>query len=274
MNVTTGLIVRERWIDLILSGEKTWEMRSKPAPVGVWFGLIRKGSGAVCAIARLGSIGEPLVPEEMIASFEKHRIPETMIRSGEVAKWNIPWVLSGVRRLRSPVPYCHRSGAVTWVKLDPDVTGAISVQLDQAVPSTRPLVADDDPVTPEPASPSARRTKQSQSAVRYSAPLSRALSGMWGETEITQGNIDNNHFSLRPFIHHFPSDLIGGSNKLEAAAVAASIDWGGPVPVETDIDATRSSFAAGDGSGLSSRPPMPSRAIACASRRRRPTGTA
>ncbi|MEJ8570769.1 hypothetical protein [Microbaculum marinum] len=71
-----------------------------------------------------------------------------------------------------------------------------------------------------------------------------AMSGMWGEVEITQGNLNppNNHFYMRGFLHRFPADLIGGSNRSKAAVRSALVDWGGPSPVETDIDGTKAFF--------------------------------
>jgi ASCH domain len=42
-----GLIIDEPWISLIVSGEKTWEMRSRNTNVRGRIGLIRKGSKTV-----------------------------------------------------------------------------------------------------------------------------------------------------------------------------------------------------------------------------------
>lgn len=129
MNVTKGSVIAEPWIGHILAGRKTWEMRSRATTFRGPFGLIRKGSGTVVGVARLAGVGTPLTPEEMIRTFEKHRIPDDMIRSGAVAKWNTPWILEDVRPLREPVPYVHKPGAVTWVEFDAKVCAAIAAQL-------------------------------------------------------------------------------------------------------------------------------------------------
>ncbi len=128
--ITKGLIVADPWIAYLLNGSKTWEMRSSGTSHRGWFGLIRKGSGAVCGIARMVDVGAPLSPAEMIAAFEWHRIPEHMILSGEVAKWNTPWKLADLCCLAQPVPYKHKSGAVTWVELDDAAIEGIAGQLD------------------------------------------------------------------------------------------------------------------------------------------------
>ena len=218
MTISKGLIIADPWIGYILDGTKTWEMRSGSASHRGLFGLIRKGTGLICGIARLCDVGAPLSSADMSASFERHRIPEHMIRSGKVAKWNTPWKLADVRRLVTPVPYRHRSGAVTWVELDQDVTDAIALQLGEP---PHP------PVTPD-------------------APtlLPKANGKLIGQVEITQGNLDNNHIYLRSFFDQFPDDSVGGSSRHEKAAREVTVDWGGGSPVHTDLDGSKRFFRA------------------------------
>lgn len=67
---------------------------------------------------------------------------------------------------------------------------------------------------------------------------------MLGRSVLSGGNIRNNHMKLASLMHAFPRDVIGGSNKTEAAPRNLEIDWGGPEPVMTDIDCTKSIFRA------------------------------
>lgn len=127
--VEKALVIADPWIGMILDGSKTWEMRSSATRIRGRFGLIRKGTGAIWGVATLVDCGSALSPDEMIRHLEKHRIPEAMITSGEVAKWNHPWMIRDVRTLPKPVAYNHRPGAVTWVNLEPSVTDAIQHQL-------------------------------------------------------------------------------------------------------------------------------------------------
>jgi hypothetical protein len=127
--VMKGLVVREPWIDLLLSGEKTWEMRSRPTRFRGWLGLIRKGSGEVSGVARLVDCGDALSSAELLATRDRHRIPEADIRSGAVAKWTTPWRLEAVRRLPEPVPYRHPRGAIGLFTLDPPVAAKARAQL-------------------------------------------------------------------------------------------------------------------------------------------------
>lgn len=130
--IDKGLVIADPWISHILQGRKLWEMRSTRTSQRGLIGLIRKGSGHVWGVARIIDCRSPLTPEQMLATEDKHRIPAQMIHSGKVAKWNTPWVLADVRPLASPVPYTHPNGAVTWVRLEPTVSEAITRQFAHA----------------------------------------------------------------------------------------------------------------------------------------------
>lgn len=220
VTVDKGLIIADPWVGYILEGRKTWEMRSRSTSIRGWFGLVRKGTGAVWGVARLVDCGMPLSPEEMIANHSRHLIPDSMIRSGEVAKWNTPWILADVRKLATPVPYAHKSGAVTWVALDAEVSAALERQA--ALPAI-------------PSSAAARPKPPERRPGRNTGTLV-------GQAELTEGNLKNNHIYLRGFIHKFPSDAIGGSSKSEAARRMIMVDWGHANPVETDLDGQKMFF--------------------------------
>jgi len=249
MKITRGLIIAEPWIDHILEGRKDWEMRSMSTSVRGWFGLIRKGSGQVEGLARLVDCGRALSPSEMIANIDHHCIPESMIRSGSVAKWTIPWKISDVVRLDMPVPYDHRAGAVIWVSLSEDV----QEQLGRSIPSSSDLRMRDrrdlpcketeesrpsTSITGAGGRPSERKSAGLSSLVYLPDPTEEVL----GRSNLSGGNIRNNHFYLTDFIDRFPRDTIGGRNRSEAASREISIDWGGPQPVLSDIDASKRMF--------------------------------
>jgi hypothetical protein len=237
MFVNKGLIIADPWISYILEGRKTWEMRSQATSFRSLFGLIRKGTGAVWGVARLVDCGTPLSPEQMIANHDKHQIPDSMIRSGEVAKWNTPWMLSDVWRLATPVPYTHRSGAVTWVEFDPEVSAAIDravwLPADPASAGVPPRRSEES-IVPKPVVP-----RGSEPTVR---PVAQVAGTLIGQTELTDGNLKNSHIYLRGFFHRFPSDAIGGSNKGEAARRSIKVDWGHASSVETDLDGQKMFF--------------------------------
>lgn len=120
-----GLIIRQPWIDLILDGKKTWEMRSKATNVRGEIALIRAKSGLVFGTARLMKSGAPLGRLDYMAHTDKHAIPEAMLDEVIENGWVHPWVLDQIRVLPRPVPYTHPSGAVTFVNLDPSVVAAV-----------------------------------------------------------------------------------------------------------------------------------------------------
>ena len=122
-----GLIIDEPWINLIISGEKTWEMRSRNTLVRGRIALIRKGSKTVIGAADLGHTLPKLSRAELKASIAKHRVPEREI--GEDFKHSTAWVLEHARPLCKPIPYRHPAGAVIWVNLDPEVAAMVEEQL-------------------------------------------------------------------------------------------------------------------------------------------------
>lgn len=247
MPVTRGLIIDIPWIDHILEGRKDWEMRAQPTAIRGWIGLIRKGSGKVVGLAKLVECGNALGTDAMIEAFDHHRIPEHMIRSGEVAKWVVPWKLADVRPLAQPVPDDHKNGAVIWVTLFEGVARQLEDALaDKANPS------------PEIAHSPSRRV-ESLSSLKHPLtdapkvaikPVSRPIPvslpdqerRVIGRSRLSSGNLNNNHFYLTDFLHAFPSDTIGGKNSEQAAAGSLTIEWGGPAPEISDIDFSKRMF--------------------------------
>lgn len=232
VTIAKALVIREPWIDLILSGQKIWEMRGQRPSYRGWIGLIRKGSRRVLCIARLVDVGYSLTDDEMVATFDKHCIPETMIRSGEVAKWTTPWKLADIRVLRHPVPYSHPNGAISMFSLDPQVSAAIVAQLGglpgaEVTPMPQPAIAVKlRPIPAKPESPKALAAPMQPS-------IPRTAGAILGEVEVTEGNLKNNHFYLRSFLHHLPADLVGGRDLFNP--VMAVVEAEGMRPTSTDI---------------------------------------
>jgi len=123
-----GLIIREPWINKILSGVKTWEMRTKPTLQRGHIGLIRKGTGLVVAVAELVDSLPPLDTRAFASSRERHGIPADMLLEAMKAGWIYPWVLRNVRPLRTPTHAGQKPGQVIWVPLLPNVVSEIQLQ--------------------------------------------------------------------------------------------------------------------------------------------------
>jgi hypothetical protein len=67
-----------------------------------------------------------LDPRGLADSVQFHGVPPSEQGSAIANGWLFPWLIVNARRLSSPVPYLHPSGAVTWVNLDPGVTQSIA----------------------------------------------------------------------------------------------------------------------------------------------------
>ncbi|MBE0506764.1 MAG: ASCH domain-containing protein [Marinospirillum sp.] len=111
--IDRALIVRQPWIDLILSGEKTWEMRSRSTRVRGRIGLIEQGTGLIVGEVSLTGVLKNISDQTAFMQQDRHRVQDLNL----LEHWNHAWILSGAVRYETPVPYVHPRGAVTWVKL-------------------------------------------------------------------------------------------------------------------------------------------------------------
>ena len=106
-----ALIIDEPWIELILRGEKTWEMRTRDTRVRGPIGLIRKGSKSVVGVAELIDTRPRLSIAELRATAARHCVSVAKLEDPGF-RWTTAWVLAGARRLPRPVPYRFLRGAV------------------------------------------------------------------------------------------------------------------------------------------------------------------
>ena len=120
-----GLVIAEPYISQILSGDKTWELRSRQTTKRGPIALIKKGSGKIVGTALLSGVGPKLELGSFAKYYSKHRFPNEKARSPDF-KWWVPWILDDVVKLDVPISYNHPSGAVTWVNLDPVVCERIA----------------------------------------------------------------------------------------------------------------------------------------------------
>jgi hypothetical protein len=111
--VDRALIVKKPWIDLILSGQKIWEMRSRRTLVRGKIGLIEQGSGLIVGECELIHSGMRIDQSERELFKCYHRVEDLSL----LEKWRYPWVLKNAKRYETPIKYKHPKGAVTWVKI-------------------------------------------------------------------------------------------------------------------------------------------------------------
>ncbi|RRJ54717.1 ASCH domain-containing protein [Paenibacillus oralis] len=106
-----GLIVRDPWIEMLLSGFKTWEIRSKPTSIRGKIGLIKSGTKKIFGEINIIDCVEIPVTD-FNRYFEFHHVQD--ISSFGYSKI-FAWVMQNPIRYAEPKPYIHRPGCVVWV---------------------------------------------------------------------------------------------------------------------------------------------------------------
>ena len=112
----TGLVIKSPWIDLILQGRKTWEIRGKNTAQRGRIALIKSKSGCIIGTCRLVDCVGPLSLSQLRETTDKHHIPLEGLTELPYEK-TYAWVMAEPKLLDQPIPYKHPSGAVIWVRL-------------------------------------------------------------------------------------------------------------------------------------------------------------
>lgn len=113
-----GLIINPHWADLILSGEKIWEIRGRSTNIRGTIGIIKSGSKKVFGTVDLVDciplydLGRDDV-DVLLETRDKHHVPLGGVPY--LKPW--AWVLENARKLPEPVPYDHPQGAIIWVNI-------------------------------------------------------------------------------------------------------------------------------------------------------------
>jgi hypothetical protein len=140
---TRGIPVREPWISLLLGRDvpaefqradarcldrarKTLEIRGKNTTLRGPVALIASGTGTVLAVADLVDVLGPLDVTAYHALREQHLVRDTSVLP---YRTTYGYVMRSVRVLRCPIPYRHKSGAVSWVVLDEGARRAMAREL-------------------------------------------------------------------------------------------------------------------------------------------------
>ena len=108
------LVVKNPWLDLILSNDKTWEIRDAQTKQRGKIHLALSGAGGRIVGQCHLTDSFPIDKRTLDMTFPRHRI-------GDLARitYRRPhaWVLSKARRYKKPFVYSHPRGAIKWVKL-------------------------------------------------------------------------------------------------------------------------------------------------------------
>jgi hypothetical protein len=134
-----GLPIRQPYIDMILDGQKTWEMRKSRCNFRERIALIQSGSLTVVGVADVVDCIGPLTDEKRFAAADKHCLAPAEWSNPKFMDYRFAWVLTNVQRLSKPVPYRHPSGAVIWVTLDDTVAQQLAASSGHSLTPTHPL---------------------------------------------------------------------------------------------------------------------------------------
>lgn len=114
-----ALVIKGKWLDLILNGRKTWEIRGTSTHVRRVVRLAQSGTGHLVGEARVTNCF-CIDREDLPNHTDKHCIQDVSIVT---YRRIYAWVLQDAMRYPEPTPYKHPRGAITWVRLDaPEAT--------------------------------------------------------------------------------------------------------------------------------------------------------
>ena len=110
----TALVVKKKWVDLILARKKDWELRGTSTAKRGCVHLAESGCGGTL-VGRVRVVNCIPVPR---SSLLKHVHHHGVSELSEVPYKNIfAWVLKDAERCKEPLTYQHSVGAVVWVKV-------------------------------------------------------------------------------------------------------------------------------------------------------------
>ena len=104
--------MKRKWLDLILAGFKTWEIRGRPTAKRGWIHLAEsQAGGKLMGRARLVKCLQ-LSREAFNIHRKRHCVP-----SWGMVPYDTPyaWVLEDAEKFEKPFEYEHKQGAVIWV---------------------------------------------------------------------------------------------------------------------------------------------------------------
>ena len=107
-----ALVVKKKWLDLILAGQKKWEIRGSSTAKRGWIHFAEsQAGGKLMGRARLVDCF-PVSRNSLKRNFHQHRVS-----SLSMVPYQTPyaWVLEDSEKFGKPFQYEHEQGAVIWV---------------------------------------------------------------------------------------------------------------------------------------------------------------
>ena len=107
-----ALVVKKRWLDLILARQKKWEIRGSSTAKRGWIHFAEsQAGGKLVGRARLVDCF-PVSRESFVRNFYQHRVPSLSMVPYHTL---YAWVLEDCEKFDKAFNYEHKRGAVIWV---------------------------------------------------------------------------------------------------------------------------------------------------------------
>lgn len=108
-----GLIVKQPFADLIINGDKTWELRSRSAPKQkINKEILLLSSGFALGKVKITKCFEAS-KTELIANSEKH---QCALDASIENYYSHVWEMNVIKKFQTPKKYHHLMGARVWIK--------------------------------------------------------------------------------------------------------------------------------------------------------------
>ena len=111
-----GLIIKPKWAELILNGEKTIEVRGSKTNIRGNIGIIESGSKNVFGTAELFHCVE-LDKYNFELWKDRHKLNIKFYELLKIYPKPYAWCLTNIKKFNDPVSYEHNQGCVIWVNL-------------------------------------------------------------------------------------------------------------------------------------------------------------
>ncbi|AKG91015.1 ASCH domain [Geoglobus ahangari] len=111
-----GLIVRQPFADMIVSGEKKWEVRTRRT--GVRGEILILSEGHALGTVELSDVLGPFTPEELAEYRDLHKADYEFLKEYSRGRELYAWVLKNPRRFAKKVRVDIPRGAQVWVNVE------------------------------------------------------------------------------------------------------------------------------------------------------------
>lgn len=110
-----GLFVREPFAERIVSGRKTWEIRTRSTDRRGRIGILSQRG--LIGTVELGDVLGPFTVADLVWHVDKHRAPLSLLAAYAAGRDLYAWVLRAPLKLDTPRVFHRGRGPMVWFKL-------------------------------------------------------------------------------------------------------------------------------------------------------------